>query len=118
MLAEHRAATGKEVEEISSNAMGVLLTYPWPGNVRELRNALEFAVICARGSIVQPEDLPPELLQVRSAAPSAEPERDERERIRTALERATGNRTRAAELLGISRATLYRRMRELGIEAP
>ena len=96
--------------------MGVLLTYPWPGNVRELRNALEFAVICARGSLIRPEDLPPELLEVRAEAPSSEPAQDEPERIRTALERANGNRTRAAELLGISRATLYRRMRELGIE--
>ncbi len=115
-LAEHRAATGKEVEEISTDAMAVLLTYPWPGNVRELRNALEFAVICARGSLIRPEDLPPELLEVRAEAPSSEPAQDEPERIRTALERANGNRTRAAELLGISRATLYRRMRELGIE--
>ncbi len=117
-LAEHRAATGKEVEEIGAEAMAVLMAYPWPGNVRELRNALEFAVICARGSIVRPEDLPPELLEVGPSASSSEPAHDERERILTSLDRARGNRTQAAELLGISRATLYRRMRELGIEVP
>jgi DNA-binding NtrC family response regulator len=115
-LAQHRAATGKEVEEISSDAMGILMTYPWPGNVRELRNALEFAVICARGSVLRPEDLPPEVLEIRAEGPALEPVADERTRIVTALERGHGNRTRAAELLGISRATLYRRLRELGLD--
>ncbi|MDY0168029.1 MAG: sigma-54 dependent transcriptional regulator [Thermoguttaceae bacterium] len=117
-LAQHRAATGKEAEAISSDAMGILLTYPWPGNVRELRNALEFAVICSRGSVIQPEDLPPEVLEVHSEESAAETASDEHDRILTALERGRGNRTRAAELLGISRATLYRRLRELGIDPP
>lgn len=115
-LARHRAATGKEAEEISSDAMGILLTYSWPGNVREPRNALEFAVACSRGSVIRPEDLPPEILEVHSDGAAAEPAPDEHARILTALERRRGNRTRAAELLGISRATLYRRLRELGID--
>ena len=115
-LADHRASTGKPVDAISDDAMAVVMDHDWPGNVRELRNALEFAVIRARGSIVRPEDLPPELLDL---APEAAPEDhglDEAGRVKAALKWARGNRTKAAALLGISRATLYRRLRELGIE--
>jgi transcriptional regulator of acetoin/glycerol metabolism len=96
--------------------MAVLMDYSWPGNVRELRNALEFAVIRTRGSIIQPDDLPPELLGFAPAADADEPCTDEAARILAALKRTRGNRTRAATLLGISRATLYRRLRELGLD--
>ncbi len=115
-LADHRASTGKQVDAISDEAMAVIMDYHWPGNVRELRNALEFAVIRARGSIVQPEDLPPELLEFIPEAVSDGQSPDEADRVRAALKWTKGNRTRAAALLGISRATLYRRLRELGID--
>jgi len=115
-LADHRASTGKPVDTIGDDAMAILMDYRWPGNVRELRNALEFAVIRARGSIVRPEDLPPELLDLAPEAPVDEPGLDEADRVKAALKWARGNRTRAAGLLGISRATLYRRLRELGID--
>ncbi len=115
-LAQHRATTGKDVEAISADAMSLLLTYPWPGNVRELRNSLEFAVICARGSVIRPEDLPPEFLDVLPEDNEVEPARGGDERILEALERTGGNRTQAAKRLGISRATLYRWMRERGID--
>jgi PAS domain S-box-containing protein len=118
-LAEHRAATGKQVDAVSDDAMAVMVEYEWPGNVRELRNALEYAVVRARGSILQAEDLPPELFEQRTDAGESDSgldEIDEIDRLRAALKRARGNRTRAAALLGISRATLYRRLRELGID--
>ncbi len=115
-LADHRASTGKQVDAFSDDAMAVMMEYKWPGNVRELRNALEYAVVRARGSILQAEDLPPELLERRKDADQDEPGLDEVDQLTAALKRARGNRTRAAELLGISRATLYRRLRELGIE--
>jgi DNA-binding NtrC family response regulator len=115
-LADHRASTGKQVDAVSDDAMSVMMEYPWPGNVRELRNALEYAVVRARGSILDAEDLPPELLERRPEADQGDPGIDEVDQLRAALKRARGNRTRAAALLGISRATLYRRLREVGIE--
>ncbi|MFH1918477.1 MAG: sigma 54-interacting transcriptional regulator [Planctomycetota bacterium] len=115
-LADHRASTGKQVDAVSDDAMAVMMEYKWPGNVRELRNALEYAVIRARGSILQTEDLPPELLERRTGADQGDSGLDEVDQLRAALKRARGNRTRAAALLGISRATLYRRLGELGIE--
>ena len=115
-LADHRASTGKEVDAVSDDAMAVMMEYPWPGNVRELRNALEYAVIRARGSILQAEDLPPEVLERRTDGDQDDSALDEADQLSAALKRARGNRTRAAALLGISRATFYRRLRELGIE--
>lgn len=120
-LADHAASTGKYVDAISDDALAVLLEHSWPGNVRELRNALEYAVIRTRSSIVQAEELPPELLQVFPLADQQSPEYTDTpaadaERLQAALRRARGNRTRAAALLGISRATFYRRLRELGLD--
>ena len=115
-LADHRASTGKQVDALSDDAMAVMMEYEWPGNVRELRNALEYAVVRARGSILQTEDLPPEVLERRTDADQGDLGIGEVDRFRAALKRARGNRTRAAALLGISRATLYRRLRELGID--
>jgi transcriptional regulator of acetoin/glycerol metabolism len=106
--------------------MAVLRRYPWPGNVRELRNALEYAFVIGEGPVLTETDLPPEVLQndgdddalpVVNAPPSFD-EDPEGARIRRALERAGGNRQRAAKILGMSRVTLWRRMRELGITEP
>jgi DNA-binding NtrC family response regulator len=117
-LAEHRSSTGKQVEAVGDEAMAVLLDYGWPGNVRELRNVLEYAVVRCQGSVLRPDDLPPELLETYPASASDEVGDDEAERIVAALKWARGNRTRAATLLGVSRATLYRRLKELGIDEP
>jgi DNA-binding NtrC family response regulator len=120
-LTDHGASTGKPIDGISDEALAVLLEYDWPGNVRELRNGLEYAVIRARSSIVQLEDLPPELLKIipvvdREQADQEDAGIADADRLQAALRRARGNRTRAAALLGISRATFYRRLRELGLD--
>ncbi len=81
--------------------------------MRELKNALEAALIRASGDVLRADDLPPEIREASASAPSAP---EEAERIRAALEQTDGNRTEAAELLGISRATLYRRLDEYNIE--
>jgi len=112
-LREIRARTGADVEHVSDDALRRLLDYDWPGNVRELRNALEAALIRASGRVLRVDDLPPELRDASPTAPSSSS--DEAERIRAALEQTDGNRTEAAELLGISRATLYRRLDEYDI---
>lgn len=112
-LASARAFTGKAVEGIRDSALGALMAHSWPGNVRELKNAIEFAVVRCSDSRVGLGDLPPE---INVEADSLDEGLDEEARIRAALSRAGGQRKRAAELLGISRATFYRRLREYGID--
>ena len=117
LLAEHRAVTGRPVEAVSDEAMQALLGYAWPGNVRELKNVLGYAVIHCPGSTVELEDLPPEVLDsARTVTPLPDLPVDERARIEAALARTGGERKAAAALLGISRATLYRKLAQLGIE--
>ena len=120
-LADLCASTGKRVDGISDEGMALLLEYDWPGNVRELRNALEYAVIQARSSLLHSGDLPPELLESIPLTDMENSEVDDadladEDRLRAALRHARGNRTRAATLLGISRATLYRRLKELDLD--
>lgn len=107
-----RATAAKRVERISDAAMTRLRAHPWPGNVRELKSAIDFAVIRCRGAAIEPEDLPPE---ISGGGPPADGAEDPR-RLLAALGRAAGNRTRAAQMLGISRATFYRRLQELGTD--
>ncbi len=128
----------RQVLSISAGARARLLAHPFPGNVRELQNVIEYAFAMGDGPVLVESDLPPELLsdpagdaseglhaQVNVPAPSTAraPESDgvaslgdQAARIRFALERSSGHRGRAAQSLGISRATLWRKMRTLGIE--
>lgn len=118
MLGECSASMGKPVREVSAEVMDRLIHYEWPGNVRELRGVLEYALISSRDSIINLEDLPPELLtdhHLCGTACSSGPEM--KSRLHAAMERAKGNRTTAARLLGMSRSTFYRRLREIGQEA-
>jgi transcriptional regulator with PAS, ATPase and Fis domain len=124
------AEGGRQVGRIAPQAMRVLDEYPWPGNVRELRNALEYAYVIGEGPVLEAADLPleiaepgtaPELAETvrTNAAPPAQSAAEPAAvtRIRRALERASGHRGRAAQILGVSRVTLWRRMRELGLHA-
>lgn len=112
-LAEARDSTRKAVKAVSTEAMRVLMDYRWPGNVRELRNAIEFGVVRSQGAELRPADLPPELTSPGARVSTRRPYSVETEtgRILDALRRAGGRRAEAARLLGISRATLYRRMK-------
>jgi sigma-54 dependent transcriptional regulator, acetoin dehydrogenase operon transcriptional activator AcoR len=113
-LAQFSAAGGKPVSEISQEAMRLLVDYDWPGNVRELRSAIEFTVIHCAGAVIQADDLPPEIYQPVDVI-AGDPLLDEKSRFLQALERSRGNRALAARFLGISRATLYRRLADLKI---
>lgn len=112
-LALARATTGKEVASLSQASLSALLGHTWPGNVRELRNAIEFGVIRSPGRELEVASLPPEIL-AGGLGPGEAP--SEEDRIRLALTRSGGQRKRAAEMLGMSRATFYRRLRQYGIE--
>lgn len=101
---------GKSCIEVDSQAMEVLQSYPWPGNIRELRNVLEQALFNMDGNIVLPNDLPAELIDFRKNLDD-----DEKEQIVKAIESAEGNITKAAVQLGISRATMYRKIKKYRI---
>jgi len=113
---------------LSEETVRTLVAYDWPGNVRELESAIEYAVLHARGNEIVPDDLPVKLQsdQVRSAARSPLsalfedlPALDELERryLLYVLEVAGGNRTRAAEILGIDRRTLYRMIERHNVDS-
>jgi PAS domain S-box-containing protein len=106
--------------KLDAEVMDLMQAYDWPGNVRELRNTAEYMTIHCRGDVVHKSHLPPEIRGAVVDQASAETaagggDDAERDRILDALTRAGGNRTRAARLLGMSRATLYRRLDRLGI---
>jgi len=119
-LGQCQAVTGKAVHDLSQDAMRKLLGYEWPGNVRELKSAIEVAVTHCKGAIIQAEDLPPEVTESSAQEPtslnSLNSIADEKERVLAALAETRGNRAAAARLLGISRATFYRRLGELEIQ--
>ncbi len=103
------------VQDVSADAWQHLTRYHWPGNIRELKSVIEYAVLQCEGDTIQTRHFPPELLE--SALPVSEtisPVKD-RERLLDALKKAKGNRARAAQFLGISRATFYRWLDDLNI---
>ncbi len=145
VLAEHflkelATANGKPAKPLGEDALPALMGYDWPGNVRELRAAIEHGVVMSNSSRIMLKHLPaylsqpggmglrvpaPPALSPRTAEaesiPTSQPSSDldlthmEQHMIQTALDRAGNNRTEAAELLGISRRTLQRKLKEMGM---
>ncbi len=106
----------KEITSITPQVEKAFMDYPWPGNVRELFHTLEHAFVVCRAEHIDMEDLPPE---IRDRAPEvqrlARTARTEREEIVEALKRTGWNKAKAAKILGISRQTIYRKMKEFCI---
>lgn len=127
MLLSRVEARYGRVLRLGPDALQAILRHPWPGNVRELENALEYAVAVCRGQTLHREDLPAEILAdtvapsegiappATSSRPAAAAESAERDRLRAALEAHRWRRDEAAGALGMSRSTLWRKMRELGL---
>jgi two-component system response regulator HydG len=111
------------IKGFTPRTMDLLMRYAWPGNVRELENAVERAVIMARGDMIAPAELPDTIAGLDDDAKGADvaltPGRSlkevEREMILRTLDETSGNRTHAAEILGISRRTLQLKLKEYGI---
>lgn len=125
-IAEFSAAGEGHVKGIEADALKALEAYSWPGNVRQLRNAVEKMVVLAGGDMLTLEDIPAEITAdgnagatAAAAAPdsaSVVPLADvEKAQILAALKAAGGNKTAAADALGISRRTLHRKLREWGM---
>ena len=119
-IASYAQANERAIEGLSNEALAVFERYEWPGNVRELRNAIERAVVLARGSVIELGDLPqkiarPALLPLKSGREEVEPlEELERKAILGALERFAHNKTHTARALGISLKTLHNKLKRYG----
>ena len=113
MAAERESAP----KALSSDALDAVMVYDWPGNVRELQNALEHAVVLSKGTLIEPGALPERITRRRReplvaerSSPNPSLEVIERAYIMWVLQAEGGNKTRAAEVLGIDPSTLYRKL--------
>jgi PAS domain S-box-containing protein len=124
LLVEHflgqLAAEGRSrPARISDEALSLLLEYDWPGNVRQLQNVLQYAIVKSRGRLIRPKDLPPELGGLKTPKNRRGPVKKlDIDSVRRALEKTAGNKARAARLLGVGRATLYRFINEYPAALP
>ena len=119
--------TGKNILGFTPDAMQIIVNYHWPGNVRELRNTVEYAVVLATGSSISPDHLPARLMESsypqgteeaggsRRSEEQREPE-SEREQLIRILRQTGGNQSKAAGLLGVSRVTVWKRIKKHGID--
>jgi len=125
LLAEMNAKHGRKVATVSEAVLNQFHNYSWPGNVRELRNTLERAVIVCEGAVVETKHLPPGFGQVALRQAANDPDavrlgvgttvgEAEKMLILKTLEATSNNKTRAAEILGISLKTLHNKLKEYG----
>ncbi|MGL4583132.1 MAG: sigma-54-dependent transcriptional regulator [Flavobacterium sp.] len=128
-LNESNIELEKTVKKFSSEVECIFLTYDWPGNLREMKNIIKRSVLLTRGDIIEKDVLPQEILVPKSesmmmtnSSESVEDDlklfssRNEEQVIRTALEKVKFNKTKAAQVLGIDRKTLYNKMKLYNIE--
>lgn len=122
-IARFNARQNKDVSGVSSEVMNVLMRCDFPGNARELENTIEHAFVLCRSGMIELRHLPQEILEcsdlpVRAVAPGASLRSVETIHIENSLRRHNGNRTAAAEELGIHPTTLRRKIRTLDIDVP
>jgi len=115
------AKGGKEISGLAPEAMEALLSYSWPGNVRELRNAIEYASVLCPGGWIGKDHLPPKIIVGNKLAPSntrssAAYWQEERERLIHTLRRFGGNQSETARALGLSRVTIWKRIKKYEID--
>ena len=123
-LRRSASARGDDPKQLAPAALDAMMVYDWPGNVRELENALERAVILSAGDTIAPNALPARVSERRaeplvSDRAPATPTLDaiERAYVTWVLQNESGNKSRAAEVLGIDPSTLYRKLARYGVEA-
>src|SRR5579862_149669 len=125
LLKDMSAKHGRKVAAVSEAVLNLFQNYSWPGNVRELRNTLERAVIVCEGAVIETKYLPPGFVQATIRTSSEDPdaihlgvgttvEEAERRLILKTIESTSNNKTRAAEILGISLKTLHNKLKEYG----
>jgi len=109
-LQRYAREMNQPVKSLDEQALRNMLDYPWPGNIRELQNALQYALVKCKLPTIAAEHLPPELLSYVGQNPIIRTRRGKlnASRVETALEEAHGNKSEAAKILGVGRATLHR----------
>lgn len=121
-LSRFAAEQGKEIHGFNSEAMRLLLDYSWPGNVRELENSIEHAAVLAKGDQVEVYDFPSALHTAHPPAPSGHHHRtileNERRLLLDTLEECSWNKKKTASRLGISRSSLYNKLKKYQITRP
>jgi DNA-binding NtrC family response regulator len=122
-LAEFNRVNAKNIRAVDQDAMYILEHYGWPGNIRELRNVIERATILADGEFIEPKHLPPtlvargeETVPTLTITPGTTVDEAERRLILLTLEHTRNNKTRAAEILGISLKTLHNKLNRMKAE--
>jgi PAS domain S-box-containing protein len=117
-----RLKSGKAIAGISRETMEILVNHSWPGNVRELKGTFEYAFVTCHDEVIAPCHLPETILRPRIA--EAAPKKNafnlkeiEKQELLEVLNRTGGNQSKAAEILGVSRVTIWNRMKRFGIDA-
>lgn len=108
----------KDIIGFDNDVIRIFQSYSWPGNLRQMKNAIKYATLLATGRYITPNELPEELTADPISAPvniQLKNESHECEMIKRALQEAGNNKTRAAQLLGIDRKTLYNKLKAYGI---
>ncbi|MBT8332131.1 MAG: sigma 54-interacting transcriptional regulator, partial [Deltaproteobacteria bacterium] len=120
-IEQNAEKSGKKIVGLTPEAMEALFTYSWPGNVRELRNAIEYAFVLCSGHWIGLEHLPPKLAADKRR-PSTRPQQssdsweEERAGLIDTLRQVSGNQSEAARILGVSRVTIWKRIKKYGID--
>jgi len=119
---KNRLKSGKNIRGISNETMDALMNYRWPGNVRELKGAFEYAFVICQEKIIHPYHLPPNIVNEKRPSKAIKPAPFNREEIKKqelihALEQSGGNQSEAARILGVTRVTIWNRMKRFGISA-
>jgi len=111
-LKKFSLANGRSHVDLSDEALDVLLEYDWPGNIRELQNAIQYALVQCKGRTIDPVHLPHSiknrLKEPGKPVKKVRKKKLDRARVRDALKQTNGNKLKAAKLLNVSRATMYR----------
>jgi DNA-binding NtrC family response regulator len=117
LLAQVAGQSDRVLPEMSQEALAALMRYHWPGNVRELKSVIEQTVLSTEGRVLRVEDLPAGIARAAAEPTPAMDAESERDRLLDALRRSRGNRSEAARMLRIGRATLYRKLASHGLAA-
>ncbi|HAK45688.1 MAG TPA: transcriptional regulator, partial [Spirochaeta sp.] len=120
-LTDFAEENGRKIDGFDHKAMLSLHNHSWPGNVRELRNCIESAVVLCKGDVITKEDLPPSIQQSSDQdcikiCTGSSLAQAERQIIIETLNTQKGNKSRTAEVLGIGRKTLHRKLSEYGLD--
>jgi len=119
-IRRNKEMTGKPIQGLSSVAMDRFMAYDWPGNVRELKSSIEYAFVVRDSGLIDPADLPKPIMEstpaVYTGPANSRHSSKECDELIQALKESLGNKSKAARILGVSRGTVWNRMRKYGID--